>query len=278
MNRWSILTLVTVLAMSLVISADAYAVVLAPAEPGPSAGDSAGPADDTDVLNDNDLDARAAAIQDRFGDYRSESYKQSLIQSLQAHGALYADLLPGGNPPPNIPVWRSLGPTNAKYQTNGVTLQVADSGRVRTILQSPADPDTVYILTSGGGLWKTLTFSHTNPKWEAKTDALQTTSGGSVAFGATPNVLYFGLGDPFNDFPILGGVVAKSLDGGASWQSFVHFPGAFSATDIKVDTSGPSEMVLVATDAGIYRSADAGASFTLVAAVPGQRIWSLART
>src|SRR5262249_23602056 len=200
------------------------------------------------------------------------------IQTLQVHGALYANLLPGGNPPPNIPVWRSLGPTNAKYQTNGVTLQVADSGRVRTILQSPADPDTVYVLSSGGGLWKTLTFSHTNPKWEAKTDALQTTSGGSVAFGGMPNVLYLGLGDPFNDFPILGGVVAKSLDGGDSWQPFVNLPGASSVSDIKVDTSGPSDMVLVATDAGIYRSTDAGASFTLVAAVPGQRIWSLAKT
>src|SRR5262249_1728065 len=140
--------------------------------------------------------------------------------------------------------------------------------------------DTVYVLTSGGGLWKTLTFSHTNPKWEAKTDALQSTSGGSVAFGATPNVLYLGLGDPYpvNGLPNLGGVIAKSLDGGDSWQAFVNLPRPSHVTDIKVDTSGPAEMVLVATDAGIFRSIDAGASFALVAVVPGQQIWSLAKT
>jgi hypothetical protein len=280
MNRF-IKSVGLVAAMSLVISVGASAYV--PADPGVSAGDSEGPADDNDVFKDTELAARVAAIQNRFGelgDYLSESYKQSLIQTLQEHGALYANLLPGGNPPRNIPVWRSLGPTNAKYETNAVTLKVDDSGRVRTILQSPADPDTVYVLTSGGGLWKTQTFSHTNPQWEAKTDALQSTSGGSVAFGGTPNILYLGLGDPFpvNGLPSLGGVVAKSLDGGDSWQPFVNLPGTFSVSDIKVDTSGPSEIVLVATNAGIYRSADAGASFTLVAAVPGQQIWSLART
>jgi photosystem II stability/assembly factor-like uncharacterized protein len=265
-----------VAAMSLVISEGASGYV--PAEPGDSPGESAGPPDDNDVFKDTELNARAAAVQDRFGDYLSESYKQSLMQTLQTQGALYANLLPGGNPPPNIPLWRSLGPTNAKYETNSVTLKVADSGRVRTILQSPADPDTVYVLTSGGGLWKTLTFSHTNPQWEAKTDALQTTSGGSVTFGGTPNVLYVGLGDPFDGVPTLGGVVAKSLDGGDSWRPFVNLPGAFTVSDIKVDTTGPSDIVLVATDAGIYRSADAGASFTIAAAVPSQRIWSLAKT
>src|SRR5215510_3821285 len=71
-------------------------------------------------------------------------------------------------------------------------------GRVRTILPHPTDPDTLYLLTSGGGLWKTTTFTHTNPHWEAKTDALISTSGGSVAFGRNPETLYLGIGDPFD--------------------------------------------------------------------------------
>jgi hypothetical protein len=253
------------------------AAAVAPAVPDDGTVGSATPIDDN-IFTDTGADLRAADTKDRFGDYLSEGYKQSLLQNLRAQGALYRNLLPGGIPPKGTPTWRSLGPTNAKYETNFVTLKVEDSGRVRTIVQSPADPDTVYVLTSGGGLWKTTTFSHKNPSWAPKTDALQTTSGGSVAFGRSANVLYLGLGDPFDGFPTLGGVVAKSLDGGDSWQPFVDLPGAFTVSDIKVDTSTAVDIVLAATDAGLYRSTDAGASFTLVASVPGQRMWSLART
>lgn len=227
---------------------------------------------------DSAPDDRDAQAKNRFGAYLSESYKQSLLQTLQAQGALYANLLPGGNAPDSVPKWRSLGPTNDKYEWNGVQLNVVDSGRVRTILQSPWDDDTVYVLSSGGGLWVTKNFSDDSPDWRPLTDALQTTSGGSVAFGRTPNVLYLGLGDPFDGFPTLGGVVVTSTDGGRSWKPFVSLTGAFTVSDIKVDTSGPSDIVLAATDAGIFRSTDGGKSFSLVASVAGQRAWSLVRT
>lgn len=263
-------------ALSFVAWSAAYAVVPPSSDAEPVG--STVPIGSNDLFSDTEPRARLAAFQERFGAYLSEPYKQSLLQSLQSQRTLYGNLLPGGSAPPNMPTWRSLGPTNAKYETNGVTLKVVDSGRVRTILQSPVDPDTVYVLTSGGGLWKTNTFSHTKPKWEPKTDALQSTSGGGVAFGRTPDVLYLGLGDPFNYFPTLGGVIAKSLDGGNSWQPLVNLPGASTVSEIKVDTSGPVDIVLVATDAGLYRSVDGGTSFALVATVAGQQFWSLAKT
>jgi hypothetical protein len=227
---------------------------------------------------DSAPDVRDAETKSRFGDYQSEAYKQSLMRTLQAQASLYGNLLPGGNAPDGVPRWRSLGPTNDKFIHNGVTLDVVDSGRVRTILQSPWDADTVYVLTSGGGLWVTRNFSDDRPDWRPLTDALQTTSGGSVAFGRSPNVLYLGLGDPFDGFPTLGGVVVTSLDGGRSWQPFVSLAGAFTVSDIKVDNSGASDIVLAATDAGIFRSGDGGRSFAPVASVPGQRAWSLVRT
>src|SRR5438132_2142651 len=275
MNRlWKYTRLL--LALLFVSSTSSYA--LAPAMHDDVPVGTTGSVGGDDVFTDTEPDVRGAAALDRFGAYFSEAYKESLLRSLDSQRALYGSLLPGGNAPRDVPTWRSIGPTNAKYQTNGVTLKVADSGRVRTILQSPADADTVYVLTSGGGLWKTSTFSHTNPQWSAKTDALQTTSGGSVAFGRTANVLYLGLGDPFDAFPTLGGVVAKSLDGGESWLPFANLPGASTVEDIKVDTSGPVDIVFVAADTGLYRSTDAGASFTSVATIPGQTMWSLAKT
>ena len=51
--------------------------------------------------------------------------------------------------------WVNIGPTKNDYIQNGVTLHVTDSGRMRTILINPENPDIVYLLTSSGGLWKT---------------------------------------------------------------------------------------------------------------------------
>src|SRR5262249_54779366 len=133
------------------------------------------------------------------------------------------------------------------------------------------------------GLWKTTTFMHTNPRWEAKTDALISTSGGSVAFGRNPETLYLGIGDPFDVHGLIAGVMVKSTDGGNSWSPFVDLPGASSLHEVKVDTSGPNDIILVATDAGLFRSADGGATYARIAAGVGQafrnrELWSLVRT
>jgi hypothetical protein len=54
------------------------------------------------------------------------------------------------------PKWVSIGPTGAEFEQNGsFTGHVRDSGRARTILPHPTNPDIVYVLTSGGGLWRT---------------------------------------------------------------------------------------------------------------------------
>ena len=119
------------------------------------------PPDDANEVRD-----RMAANRSSIGDL-TEEIKLNAIQELQRQQLLYPQQLAGANPPNGVPSWRSLGPTQAKYQTNVVTLQVSDSGRIRTILPHPTDPDTLYVLTSGGGLWKTTTFTHTNPRWDA---------------------------------------------------------------------------------------------------------------
>src|SRR5205814_7716863 len=101
--------------------------------------------------------------------------------------------------PGSGPSWISIGPTGANFEQNGsFTGLVRDSGRARTILPHPTDPDTVYLLTSGGGLWKTTNFESSNTSWIPLTDNLPTTGGGAVAFGRSPNVLYLGLGDPYD--------------------------------------------------------------------------------
>jgi len=62
--------------------------------------------------------------------------------------------------------WVNIGPVTADYEQNGsFTGHVRDSGRARNILFHPDYPDTVFFLTSGGGLWRTDNWSANSPTW-----------------------------------------------------------------------------------------------------------------
>jgi hypothetical protein len=176
------------------------------------------------------------------------------------------------------PKWVSIGPTGADYEQNGsFTGHVRDSGRARTILPHPTNPDVVYFLSSGGGLWRTNNWTSSHTQWKVLTDDLPTTGGGSVAFGRDPNTLYLGLGDPYDQI-LVGGAVTKTRNGGVSWEPIIELGNAVSVRDLKVDTSTNRDTVLVATDSGLYRSADEGQTYSAVATFAGLSVWSIERT
>ena len=176
------------------------------------------------------------------------------------------------------PKWVNIGPGRSDFEQNGsYTGHVNDSGRARTILPHPTNPDIVYLLTSGGGLWRTNNWSSDAIKWTVLTDDLPTTGGGSVAFGRNPNTLYLGLGDPYDQI-LVGGAMTKSSNGGVAWSQIVELGTAVSVRDVKVDTSTNRDIVLVATDSGLYRSADDGQTYSAVPAFAGLSVWSIARS
>src|SRR6476469_49624 len=73
------------------------------------------------------------------------------------------------------PKWVNIGPTGADYEQNGsFTGHVRDSGRARAILPHPDNPEVVYFLTSGGGLWRTNNWNSPNTEWTPLTDDLPT--------------------------------------------------------------------------------------------------------
>jgi Big-like domain-containing protein len=211
----------------------------------------------------------------------SVEFKQQLLrlrQSLSGSPMGGATVIPNASTTSG-PIWVPIGPTGADYEQNFFTGLVRDSGRARTILPHPTDSNTLYFLSSGGGLWVTHNFTANPSTWTPLTDSLVTTGSGSVAFGRTPSVLYLGLGDPF-DLINAGGVMLKSSDGGSTWTNSVDLVNAFSVRDVKVDTSGPQDIVLVATDFGLFRSIDAGVSYAPVTGFgfQGQTVWSLVQT
>lgn len=176
------------------------------------------------------------------------------------------------------PKWVNIGPFGADFEQNGsFTGHVRDSGRARTVLPHPTNPDVVYLLTSGGGLWRTNNWTSPNTDWTPLTDDLPTTGGGSVAFGKNPNTLYLGLGD-FVDQILVGGSMTKSKNGGVSWSPVIELGAAIAVRDVKVDTSTNRDIVLVATNEGLYRSADEGETYSSIATFSGMSVWSIVRT
>lgn len=169
--------------------------------------------------------------------------------------------------------WTNLGPSDATFEWNGSSYNKVDSGRINAIAVDPTDPQVVYLGSSGGGVWKTYNFGVSDPTWIPLTDNV-----GNLAVGAleldpqNPQTLYAGLGDAF-DAPA--GQVIRTDDGGATWTTPVPLVGTYPAASgglavkgqrvraLKVDPAH-SNVVLVGTEVGLFRSTDGGAHFTLI--------------
>ena len=174
--------------------------------------------------------------------------------------------------------WVNIGPADAEFDQNGsFTGHEIDSGRARTILPHPTNADIVYFLTSGGGLWRTNNWTSSHVTWKVLTDDLPTTGGGSVAFGRNPNTLYLGLGD-FVDVINVGGAMVKSANGGNTWGPVIELGTAVAVRDVKVDTSTNRDIVLVATESGLYRSTDEGTTYSAVPTFNGLSVWNIVRS
>ncbi len=222
-----------------------------------------------------------ANLQRRGG---NSNFAGDLMFQAQQQRSLFPKLFNPNNADPTIPSWFSIGPTKSNHIQNGVLRTVVDSGRMRTILPHPTDPNVMYLLTSSGGLWETSDFSKNKPDWVSKTDFVATTSGGAAAFGRTPSTIYLGLGDPFDGNAAAGAYVLKTNDGGDTWGPAVRLTlgssSAASVRDIKIDTSGGQDVILVATDFGLFRSTDGGATFSrnpsdvFLYSIPDGRIFS----
>ena len=153
----------------------------------------------------------------------------------------------------------------------------ATFGRARTILPHPTDPNIVYFLTSGGGLWRTNNWTSANTTWSVLTDDLPTTGGGAVAFGRNPNTLYLGLGDPYDQI-LVGGSIVKSKNGA---QLVVaddrtrkrRFPYATSRW-----TPAQHRHRFRSSDDGLFRSGDEGNTYAAVPTFAGMSVWSIAQT
>lgn len=136
-------------------------------------------------------------------------------------------------------------------------------------------PQTYYMGTTGGGLWKTVNAGH---HWKNVSDGFfQTGSVGAVAVSEShPNVVYVGMGEhaPRGVMTSHGDGVYKSTDGGRTWQHL-----GLAATQhiarIVIHPDDPDVVYVAAQGAlhapsaerGIYKSTDGGRRWEQVLSV-----------
>ena len=235
------------------------------------------PASPDESIKDDPI-GRAEALKEQYGGEFTPEFMEAVVAAANQQTAQYGAAGRGGIKVPAGGSWTNVGPDSSAWIQNGTRLTESDTGRVRSFLVHPTNADIIYILKSSGGLWKTTNFSHPTPTWRPMSDNILSTSSGAAAFGRNPETIFFGSGDPFD--PGVGGTVYRSLNGGETWGAGIKLGASTVIWDIKVDSSDPvNDIVLVGTNAGLYRSTDGGASYAHVASLLGNTaIRSIQRT
>jgi hypothetical protein len=155
--------------------------------------------------------------------------------------------------------WTLIGPTNTVPVGGG-------AGRLNFVRFDPNNINTIWVGSPSGGLWKSVDGGAT---WSTNTDHLPSVIGCTdLAIDPTnTNIMYLATGDgDAGDTYTVG--LLKSIDGGATWNatglSFFTANGR-QMSKILIDPSNTNNL-LIATSAGIFRSIDAGVTFTNVQA------------
>src|SRR4029079_15181451 len=183
---------------------------------------------------------------------RTLAGRKTLGFKIRARAAAHARLIPsaGGS-------WEYVGANNI-------------GGRVTDVVVEPTQPNTIYIASEGGGVWKSTDAGMTyTPAWPS--DYPQAI--GSLARGSD-GTLWAGTGEANasgGGITYRGDGVYKSTNGGATWQN-MGLANASMIGRIAVDPSNPSRVYVAATGdiystggkRGLYRTTDGVAHWNRV--------------
>ncbi len=158
--------------------------------------------------------------------------------------------------------WRDVGPMRG--------------GRTYGVSGNVAQPDTFYMGSVGGGLWKTENAGRTwFPIADDPTTGIPIGSIGAVAVAPSdPNIIYVGTGEPdIRSQHSYGIGVFKSTDAGKTWHH-VGLTETRQIGKIVVDPADPNRVYVAALghvykanpERGVYRSLDGGKTWKKVLA------------
>jgi hypothetical protein len=225
-----------------------------------------------------------------------------LLQARAQHAAL---LRMQGQPVSTV--WQAVGPMQVSTAAWGLV-----TGRVTSLAADPSDPqgNTLYVGTTGGGVWKSTTAASAAPAFQPLTDnlsAFSTAAMTSLSIGAITvqpggtGVVLAGTGDP-NDATDswYGAGILRSTDGGVTW-TLITSTGTAGGTgpnfsflgnaiaEFAWSATNPNEVVAAVTQSaygallgatgnetdsilGLYYSEDAGATWNLATLEDGTTV------
>jgi PKD repeat protein len=157
-------------------------------------------------------------------------------------------------------LWTALGPIGAPSS--------GGAGRLNFVRFDPTNSNIIYVGAPDGGLW---TSTNGGTSWSTNTDQLTVIGCSDIAINpSNTSIMYLATGDGDGGDSYSIGVL-KSTDGGATWNT----TGLTWATSqgrlirrLIINPSNPS-VLLAATSNGMYRTADAGVTWTQVQATIG---------
>lgn len=190
----------------------------------------------------------------------SGAFRNAIDQHVAQFGALRQT--PGGdaNLTFNQNLWTELGPAP-------IGSSPTNSGRTNSIAIDPTNTSTIYLGAATGGVWKTV---DGGANWKPVTDSQCSLAMGSIAIDpASPQTVYAGTGEEnFSGDSYYGCGVLKTTDGGVTWTqtgASVFAPAGPGASIGKIAINpASSSTLLVASSFGLYRSTNAGASYSQV--------------
>jgi chitodextrinase len=154
--------------------------------------------------------------------------------------------------------WQPVGPlthTNTGSWSSG-------QGRLNVVYVDPNNANTIYVGAPAGGIWKS---TNAGANWTPLSDQLpQIGVSGIVTDPNNSNIVYIATGDKdAGDSYSIG--VLKSTNGGTTWNttglSFTNT--STRASEIFIHPTN-SNILWVATNAGLYKTSDAGATWANV--------------
>ncbi|MDH3592420.1 MAG: hypothetical protein OER88_11105, partial [Planctomycetota bacterium] len=152
-------------------------------------------------------------------------------------------------------IYRSLDARASNWV--GVSGPLYFSLQVTALEVAPSDSTTVYAGFTGGGLYKTTNGLDGSVTWTAIRDNSNMTTNSIRRIRVHPD-------DPLTVYAVFSGFGAKRLwktvDGGSSWAVITGDLADVPINDLLIDADNPGTL-LAATDLGVYRSDDDGATW-----------------
>ncbi|HEX6099197.1 MAG TPA: hypothetical protein VF432_22985 [Thermoanaerobaculia bacterium] len=112
--------------------------------------------------------------------------------------------------------WTNIGPAPLPELVYSLASSQDVSGRASTLAIHPGNPDTMLLGTAEGGIWKT---TDRGANWRSVGQDLPTLVVGVIRFSPSdPGLVFAGTGEARGAGPLRGFGLARSRDGGETWQ------------------------------------------------------------